>query len=372
MVATPAGVEGQGGIDRIMATLKHALEARGERGISVRFVASRGAGSAIGSLRYMLAFCARMLASRLRGRLDLVHINLSQNGSTYRKMVIAAVARMLRVPYVLHLHGADYHVFWPQKGLLNRAIRTLFTQAAQVVVLGSVWRDFVAAKAPGAAGRIAIVPNASAPPALVHRGGGDTVHILFLGRVGARKGVPQLGEALHRLKHLDTWRATIAGDGAVELARKTAAELGIAERVALPGWVGPQGVAELLASADILVLPSFAENLPVSVIEGMGSGLAVVTTPVGAVADIIQDGQSGLLVPPGDVEALTAALEKVVRDPALRQRLGEAAQAVHRERLHPTPFAEAICRIWTAAALAPKGRKAAIRPASVIGPGGEE
>ncbi|TIY10986.1 MAG: glycosyltransferase family 4 protein, partial [Mesorhizobium sp.] len=117
-----------------------------------------------------------------------------------------------------------------------------------------------------------------------------------------------------------------------------------------PGWVGPDEVASLIASADILVLPSFAENLPVSVIEGMAAGLAVVTTPVGAVEDIITNEESGLLVPPGDVAALTEALTRLVENPALRARLGAAAMAVHRDRLDLAPFVGAICEVWRSVA----------------------
>jgi glycosyltransferase involved in cell wall biosynthesis len=76
----------------------------------------------------------------------------------------------------------------------------------------------------------------------------------------------------------------------------------------------------------------------------------VVATPVGAVEDIIKDGETGLLVPPGDVTALADALLRLVNDPALRARLGSAAQAVHRECLELAPFAETICNIWKAAA----------------------
>jgi glycosyltransferase involved in cell wall biosynthesis len=157
------------------------------------------------------------------------------------------------------------------------------------------------------------------------------VHILFLGHVGDRKGVPQLGEALGRMKAMPGWRATIAGDGNVEAARRRAAELGLAERVTLPGWVDGAGVAELIANADILVLPSFAENLPMSVIEG------------------ITDGETGLLVKPGDVDGLTAALSRLVEDGALRRRLGDAARAVHHARLDIVPFTETMTALWRAA-----------------------
>ncbi|HEY0031980.1 MAG TPA: glycosyltransferase family 4 protein, partial [Devosia sp.] len=304
MVATPSATTGQGGIDRVMATLKGQLEHEGRTDVVARFLPTRGSGSVLLSPIYTAAFCLRMLAARLQGRVDVVHINLSSFGSTYRKLIIANCARLLLVPYVLHLHGAEYQSFWHEDGMMSLYIRNMFEHASQIVVLGRVWRDFIIRRAPRAEGKITIVPNATQVPELVTRGGGDSVHILFLGRIGDRKGVPQLGEALHRMKALGGWRATIAGDGAVEEARQKAVELGLSERVVIPGWVGPHDVAQLIASADILVLPSFAENLPVSVIEGMAAGLAVVTTPVGAVEDIIVDGETGLLVPPGDVDAL--------------------------------------------------------------------
>ena len=333
-----------------MASLRSEVERQDRTDLSVRFLASRGPGSLALSPFYLLGFLGRMLALRAKGQLDLIHINLASNGSTLRKLQIAALARRIGVPYVLHLHGADYAEFWiDERPGLSRRILTMFEGAARIVVLGRVWRDFVAGRAPHAADRIVIVPNASARPALAHVGGGDKVHILFLGRLGDRKGVPQLGEALRRMVGMPHWRATIAGDGEVETARRKAAEYGLADRVDIPGWVDAKRVAELISTADILVLPSFSENLPLSVVEGMASGLAIIATPVGAVEDIIADGETGLLVQPGDVDGLTEALTRLVDDPALRQRLGTAALAFHREKLDVEPFAAALHDVWTAA-----------------------
>lgn len=350
LVATPVAATGQGGIDRVMGALKDEL-GRDPRGTAARFAATRGRGHIAASPLHLAAFLARMVRDKAAGRLDLVHINVASNGSTYRKLMIAALARALGVPYVLHLHGADYRLFWTDKRpWLSARIKAMFEGAASVVVLGRVWRDFVAERAPAAADRIVIVPNASAPPSLPHVGGGDATHILFLGRIGDRKGVPQLGEALFRMKDVPGWRATIAGDGHVEAAQAKAAEYGLTERVDFPGWVGPDRVAELIASADILVLPSFSENLPVSIIEAMAAGVAVVATPVGAVEDIVLNEETGLLVPVGDVDALQAALTRLVNDPALRQRLGAAGLALHREKLDLAPFAETMQRVWADAA----------------------
>ena len=351
LVATPVAATGQGGIDRVMAALKGQLARSARSGLTVRFAATRGPGHVAFSPFYLAAFLTRMVVLRAAGRLDLVHINLSSAGSTYRKLQVAALCRLLGVPYVLHLHGGSYPQFWKDDGSwLGRAIRQLFARAQRVVVLGDTWRRFVISRAPETADRIVVIPNAAARPTLPHRGGGDKVHILFLGRISDMKGVPQLGEALHRMRDLPTWRATIAGDGAVQAACARAAELGLADRVDFPGWVDGAEVARLVASADILVLPSFIENLPLSIIEGMASGLAVVATPVGAVEDIICDGETVLLVQPGDVDGLASVLRRLVGDAALRARLGAAASAFHRERLDLEPFAESIADLWTAAA----------------------
>lgn len=356
LIATPEGVSGQGGIDRIMAALRKELERQQRTDVDARFLPSRGSGPVALSFFYMSAFCLRMVAARLVGRVDVVHINVSDFGSTYRKLVIAKCARLLGIPYVLHLHGGRYPKLWTDSpSFKNRCIRQMFENASRVVVLGRVWRDFIASRAPGAAPNIVIVPNAAEIPTLPHVGGGDRIHILFLGHVVKDKGIPQLLEALHRMKSVAGWRATIAGKGEVEAARTKSAEFGLSERIAFPGWAGPDEVASLIASADILVLPSFVENLPVSVIEGMAGGLAVVATPVGAVEDIITNEQTGLLVQPGDVEALATAMTRLVEDRPLRERLGKAALAVHRERLELTSFANTICSIWLAAVS--KGRR---------------
>jgi glycosyltransferase involved in cell wall biosynthesis len=351
LVATPSGGTGQGGIDRVMGGLRDELARQGGAGLSVRFGATRGPGHIALSPLYLGGFLLRMIGLKATGRLDVVHINLASAGSTYRKLQIARLARLLGLPYVLHLHGGDYPNFWKSDGsALSRDIRKMFAGAARIIVLGDTWRNFVISRAPEVIDKIVVLPNAAAQPTLSHVGGGDTAHILFLGRIGDLKGVPQLGEALHRMRHLPNWRATIAGDGHVEAARAKAAEYGLADRVDLPGWVDGARVAELIAAADILVLPSFTENLPLSIIEAMASGLAVVATPVGAVPDIVKDEETGLLVPVGDVDALAAALTRLVEDQPLRWKLGAAALQLHRERLDLAPYAKAVGEVWIGAA----------------------
>lgn len=347
LIATPGGTAGQGGIDRIMGALRDELGRQALPGLTASFAASRGNGHILAAPFYLVAFLARMVALKAAGRLDLVHINLASEGSTHRKLAIALFARRLGVPYVVHLHGGDYKEYWrDDDSRLARAIRTMFANAARIVVLGEVWRRFVASRVPEVANRICVIPNAAPKPKLAHVGGGDTAHILFLGRLYSLKGTPQLGEALRLMKSVPGWQATLAGDGEVATARARAKDWGLDDRVDIPGWVDGQRVGELIAGADILVLPSLVENLPLSIIEGMASGLAVVATPVGAVEDIVIDGETGLLVPPGNVPELAAALTRLVEDKPLRQRMGAAGKQLHAERLDLTPFARTMVELW--------------------------
>ena len=346
LVATPLGKGGNGGIDRLMDLLRDRYEMSGDREAVIRFASTRGKGHILLSPVYLAAFLFRMALLKLTGRLDILHINLSSQGSFSRKRIVARFAMMLGVPYVLHLHGSRFREFYesasPGK---QQAIRETFVNARAAIVLGSYWREFVS----GMDGRIntVILHNATAPLDVpIKANSPGEVHVAFLGALGARKGVPELVEAARRLADLPGWKMTIAGNGEVEETRKVVAEHGLGDRIAIPGWLGPQDSAALLGTCDVVVLPSYNENLPMSVIEGMGAGKAVVTTPVGAVLDIISDEDNGLIVQPGNVEELTAALKRVIEDGELRRKLGENARSTHREMLDISTYLQRLTAIW--------------------------
>ena len=122
------------------------------------------------------------------------------------------------------------------------------------------------------------------------------------------------------------WYATLAGGGPIDDFREFADKLGILERLRFPGWLNEAGVKALCADADVLVLPSKAEGMAMSVLEGLSHGLTVITTPVGAHLEVIESGVSGLFVTPGDVTALADALVRVIDDESLRRRLAKGAR----------------------------------------------
>ncbi len=354
LVATPLGEGGRGGIDRIMDALRAELARVPLRSVKVSFTATRGTGHIALAPFHFAWSLTRLITLGLFGRLDLLHVNLSSSGSTLRKVMLCRVARLLGIPYVIHLHGSRFRQFFEATGRFSRSeIVGMFCGADRVLVLGRLWQQFLTFHMPDIADRIHVLPNASRrPPLPVSRTPG-VAKIVFLGEVGRRKGVPLLLEALSSARDLEGWCAVIAGNGELEAARQQIARLGLADRVSLPGWLGPNQVEALLASADILVLPSSDENLPMSIIEAMAQGLAVVATPAGAVEDIIRHGETGLLVPHGDKAALAAALRRLLTDPQLRLRLGRAAQTFHKANLEIGPYLGRLVEIWSAAARIP-------------------
>lgn len=300
----------------------------------VRFVETHRPGT-VG--RRMRAFCAGLLAflRELAHRPDVVHLHTAKGGSFFRKAVLLEVARAARVPVVLHVHGGEFRVFYDRMPRpLRRVIRATLCHADVVAALGDGWTRRLQELAPSA--RVVSVPNGIPIGDVSPRAGdGESVHVVFLGRIGDAKGTFTLLKAWQRVVRERVGgvpvRLTVAGDGEVDRARGVVTELGIGDSVEIRSWLRAPQVEEMLRTAHVLTLPSRNEGQPMSILEAMAHGLTVVASDVGGIPDLVEDGSTGLLVPADDVSALSSALQKVIDDPALRVRLGDAAYAQARE-----------------------------------------
>lgn len=153
--------------------------------------------------------------------------------------------------------------------------------------------------------------------------------VLFVGRLDAVKGVPLLLEAFAAVgrDHQDA-RLTVVGDGPARAALEAQAKrLGIDGATVFAGYRAQDEVAALLEEADMLVLPSFAEGVPVVLMEAMASRIPVIASQVAGVPELVQQGVSGFVIPAGDLDTLTARLGDLLSDPELCRRMGEAGRA---------------------------------------------
>ncbi|MEO8018011.1 MAG: glycosyltransferase family 4 protein [Pseudomonadota bacterium] len=264
----------------------------------------------------------------------IVHIHFASRGSTLRKFILANMVVRARRPLILHAHGAGFDqfhrsLFAPLRNLVNRTLQ----QASLLITLSSQWRDFYVQECEVSPSQVVVLPNPVRVPARVaDRAGRGQVQFLHLGRLGRRKGGYDLMNAFAALPESVRARArlVLAGDGDVEGLRKMAQPFG--ERVRVLSWIDANERDRLLAESDVFVLPSYAEGVPMSLLEAMAAGLPCITTPVGGIPDVFTHGAEGSLVSPGDAAQLRAAMTAYIGDePA---RLAAGRRAYDRARAH--------------------------------------
>ncbi len=152
-------------------------------------------------------------------------------------------------------------------------------------------------------------------------------HLVYVGRLTAIKGVRVLLQAFSEaLKSNPDLHLTIVGDGD-DRAKLETLSAPDAEKVTFSGYLSQEDVAATLATADAFVLPSFAEGLPVVLMEALAASIPVICTQVAGVSELVEDGKSGFIVPPGDVDTLRDRILKLAADPDLRANMGQTGQA---------------------------------------------
>jgi len=352
MIVTPGGLEHGGGIGRQMGYFIKASHA-GLGRIRYRVVDSRGPSHIAVAPFYLFGALCQLLVARLTQKHVVAHINVAGRGSTIRKLVIFLFNRAIGLPYVLHLHDYDYaDDFNRRSRIVKSLIFRMFRRAAVVVVLGRRDRDIALRLLGLRDDRVMTLHNAVPDPGPTSRRRvrpEEPCHLLFLGRLSARKGVPDLLHALATISLRDLkWRLTLAGDGPLEDYRQLAGSLGILDRLKFTGWLGEAEVAALCGEGDVLVLPSYAEGLAMSVLEGLAHGLAVITTPVGAHCEVIEPDVSGILVPVGDRTALADSLARVISNAVLRQQLADGARRRFREKFEVGGYAARLEQLHAA------------------------
>jgi glycosyltransferase involved in cell wall biosynthesis len=183
--------------------------------------------------------------------------------------------------------------------------------------------------------RFSFIPNGVSPTFLekpvTHTPDGPLV---FFGRLEKTKGVDVLIEALTLLDRKGiTYKCVIAGRGRAESTFKQAiTEHGLQDKVEWTGWMAPNDLANLLASASVAVLPSREESFGNAMAEAMAAGVPVASTEVGSIPEVVVNGETGYLVPSGDAVALAQRIQDLLEHPETAQALGRAGRKRVRSR----------------------------------------
>jgi len=275
-------------------------------------------------LRFFLQLCWVIY----RRRVDLLHVNSYVPGNYAR-----LAAALMQVPIIIdHWHG--FTRFSRKRRFICRVLGR-FTDLSLAVSRGV--RDYLVTQGGLNPAKVRVVVNgvdvaaidAASPGKAVRRELGLPEGVPVIGLVGRLdhwgKGHKELFEAMATLMERHPVQALIVGGGRrIDEVRQLAAGLGLADAVHFLGE--RPDVPDLLNAMDIFVLPSYSEGLSLALLEAMAAGKPVVATAVGGTPEVVTEGDNGLLIPPRDAAALAGALERLLADPALAQRLGANAR----------------------------------------------
>ncbi len=249
-------------------------------------------------------------------------------------------SREIGVPNLVSIQGGDGHWVGSCCEAHRLAMVRVLDHAGAVLIGCRSFADEVSGRLGTDPARFTIVPGAVDTGRFRPDGGHDGAEpvLLYHGRVDRRKGVFDMIDALRRLRAEGLgFRLVLSGIGPdLDEATRRLGEVGLAGLTTLRGYVDYERAPDAYAGADVFVSPTYAEGFSNTILEAMACGLAVASCAVVGVVDCVRDGENGLLTEPGDVDALTAALRRLILDRPLRKRLAATGLAECR-RLYAWP-----------------------------------
>lgn len=298
----------------------------------VRVISSRTApGEHVAGARLAAGAAARIAALSRREPGSVVVVHLSERGSFLREGSLLRLAHRLGLRTVAHLHGSEFAAFTVAH---PRLVRDVLRSADEIITLSEETSAICRRYVPAA--RVHLVPNALEQGTPREK----TRTVVFGGVVSHRKGVDVLQKAWAKVEGAEGWRLLIAGP-----IREPEVVDRSVPGIEFLGSLENARLLELLDEAAIAVLPSRDEAMPIFILEALARDAAVVSTAVGGIPKVLGDG-CGRIVPPGDVDALAAAMTELIADPEARAAVVENAGARFRERYSADAVFPRVEEVW--------------------------
>ena len=264
-------------------------------------------------------------------RPELVYIHVGGNASLYRKIPFIAFGRLSGRRVLAHFHAGDFVPYFNrQSGAGRRLILWGLNQSHRLLTCSHELKRLLEHHLPEA--QVDVLPNgvetklfATKRRLRTEAQKHDPVRLLFAGAMGRLKGERDLVQAIERAsRKLPNLRVLMLGHGS-ETVMELCKETGLWPQLEYFGPAPMNERVDFFKQCDLFVLPTYAEGMPVSVIEAMAAGLPVITTPVGGIPELITDGVEGWLVTPGDVDALAEKIALLVNNEPMRLAMGRLA-----------------------------------------------
>ena len=307
----------------VSAVVNNYYKAGLDKKVNLRYIGTMVDGSKLRKLLRAFSSYLRFLAALLQ--MDILHVNMAADASFYRKKIFIDTAAFFHKKILIHEHGGDFQSFYYKKNneIGRRLIRKTLNKAQVFVVLSQSWADFF--KPIVNKEKIVILENAVLIPP-TPKTSYDDHNLLFLGRLCKEKGIAELLDAVsvtsQKYPDIRLYLGGVWEDD--DLKTKAAA---LKKRVKYLGWIDDKKKERCMEKCSVFVLPTYFEGQPVSLLEAMAKGMAVVSTEVGGIPQIVANNQDGVLIPPKDTQALAESICRLLYDADAKKRLGINAKA---------------------------------------------
>jgi len=256
--------------------------------------------------------------------IEIVHVHSASGSSFWRKSLAIRIAKAMGRKVIFHCHGGGFKEF---RMNYPKEVDAILEKVDSIVCLSEEWKTYFESIS---CRNVVVIKNVIAEPEIEATESDGLVHFLFLGLICDNKGIFDTLEAIaiHKEDLLEKIILHIGGNGETDRLLATIKSLGIESLVYFEGWVDNEKKRHLLNLADIYILPSYIEGVPISILEAESYHKPVITTKVGGIPSIVKDHQTGLFVTPGNIEEIYMAIKTLTDNKALRNDFGEASYEV--------------------------------------------
>lgn len=248
---------------------------------------------------------------------DVFHIHVACYGSTFRKGMYVRFLKKRAKKVILHVHGAEYLVFYNKlSNKRKKIVKDIWHKCDVIIALSEEWK--IEFEKIFQHPRIVVINNGI--DVQKFKEGRNSIesynkNFLFLGRLGKRKGAWDVLEAVKKIKNIyPDIKVYMAGDGEIEKVKEKVGAEDLTHQIFVVGWIDYGQKIELMKKTATLLLPSYNEGLPMSILESMAAGKVILTTDVGGIPAVIKNNENGIVIKPGDIDALANAMISIIEN----------------------------------------------------------
>ena len=312
----------------IVSVIRNYLEYKNWGNIKIKFIPTHKEGNKLYKMFYFFVSLIKIDFNLLFRKYDIAHIHVSERGSIFRKCIVINHIKFLskKTKIVLHHHGAEFNDFYNTLNLKKKQkIQKMLKTADINIVLSNRLISTIKDKQPEA--KVEVLYNAvNTYEKNMYNVDGNI--ILFLGRLGERKGVYDLINVLKDIKSQleeKNIKVYLCGDGEVDKVKKVVEELGLSKIVEYVGWIGKKEKEQILKSTIINVLPSYNEGLPMTILETMAYGIPNISTNIASIPEVIINEKNGFLITPGDKNSIKLRIMELIENKEKRMTMSKNA-----------------------------------------------